>query len=291
MISPARRPAPAGAARPPRLSAEEQRRVLHVRPGLGIALQVVQECGCPLWRVFVEFPTLVLIRAGGKLLRLDGREIVAREGEMVLLDGGCEIGVLNSLPASGPFVGQSLSIDSALCAELEQPAERLTPVGGARVLAQPPAFLREAFARAHASCNEASAVPARLLRHQLGEVLLALAECGLRFDLSKLSRVSTRVRRLVGSDAARRWRAGEVARQLGMSEATLRRRLERERTNFRRLLQEVRMGRALVLLQSSELPVVQVALEVGYDSVSQFAACFRRHFRQSPSELRAGGPD
>lgn len=268
-----------------------QRRALHVRPGLGIALQVVQDCGCPLWRVFVEFPTLVLIRAGSKKLQLDGRDIHAREGEIVLLDGGCEIGVLNALPVSGPFVGQSLSIDSALCAELEHPAERLTPVGGARVLARPPGFLREAFARAHAACDAAAAVPGRLLRHQLGEVLLALAECGWRFDLSKLSRLSTRVRRLVGSEAARRWRAGDVARQLGMSEATLRRRLEREHTTFRHLLREVRMGRALVLVQSSELPVVQVALEVGYDSVSQFSACFRRHFGRSPSELRAGAAD
>lgn len=260
--------------------------MLHVRPGFGIALQVVQECDCPLWRVFVEFPTLVLVRAGGKQLLLDDREVFAREGEMVLLDGGCEIGVLNSLPASGPFVGQSLSIDATLCAELEQPAERLTPVGGARVLARPPRFLLEAFARAHASCDEAAAVPARLLRHQLGEVLLALAECGLRFDLGGAQKISTRVRRLVGTDATRRWRAGVVARQLGMSEATLRRRLEREGTTFRRVLQDVRMGRALVLLESTELPVVQIAYEVGYDSVSQFSARFRRHFGQSPRQLR-----
>ncbi|MBI2511921.1 MAG: helix-turn-helix transcriptional regulator [Opitutae bacterium] len=266
------------------------KRSLHVRPGLGLALHVVQEGGRPLWRVAVEFPSLILVRAGVKHLKLDGEEIVAREGEMIALSGGCEVEVVNTPPATGPYLAESLSIDPALCLESEPPGVRLTPIAGARRIARPPAFLRAAFVRALAACDETAGPPPALARHQLQEVVLALAELGLRFDPSRLNRISTRVRRLVGSDAPRRWRVDAVARQLGMSEATLRRRLEREDTSFRRVLQEVRMGRALVLLQSSELPVVQVALEVGYDSVSQFSARFRRHFGQSPRQLRGPAP-
>ena len=262
------------------------KRSLHVRPGLGLALHVVQEGGRPLWRVFVDFPTLLLVCAGTKRLRLDGAEIVAREGEMIALSGGSEIEVTNTPPAAGPYLAQSVSIDPALCAECEQPGARLTPIAGARRIERPPGFLQAAFQRALRACDESAGVPPSLARHQLQEVVLSLAEHGLRFDPGRFNRIATRVRRLVGSDATRRWRAGAVARQLGMSEATLRRRLEREDTSFRRVLQEVRMGRALVLLQSSELSVVQVALEVGYDSVSQFTARFRRHFGQSPRELR-----
>jgi AraC-like DNA-binding protein len=269
-----------------RAQRDAMKRALHVRPGLGIALHVVQEGGRPLWRVFVEFPSLLLVCAGTKRLRLDGEEIIAREGEMIALAGGAEVEVTNTPPATGPYLAQSLSIDPALCLECERPGRRLTPIVGARRLVRPPEFLRAAFARALVACDESAGPPLSIARHQLQEVVLGLAEHGLGFDLSRLNRISTRVRRLVGSDATRRWRAGVVARQLGMSEATLRRRLEREDTSFRRLLQEVRMGRALVLLQSSELSVVQVALEVGYDSVSQFSARFRRHFGQSPRQLR-----
>lgn len=262
------------------------KRSLHVRRGLGIALHVVQEGGRPLWRVFVDFPSLLLVCAGTKRLRLDGVEIEARAGEMIALSGGSEIEVTNTPPASGPYLAQSLSIDPALCAECEQPRLRLTPIVGARRIERPPEFLRAAFLRALRACDEAAGVPESVARHQLQEVLVGLAEHGLRFDLNGFNRIATRVRRLVGADATQRWRAGAVARQLGMSEATLRRRLEREHTSFRRVLQEVRMGRALVLLQSSELSVLQVALEVGYDSVSQFSARFRRHFGQSPRQLR-----
>lgn len=265
------------------------KRSLHVRRGLGIALHVVQEGGRPLWRVFVDFPTVLRVCAGMKRLRLDGTEIVARAGEMIALTGGCEIEVTNTPPDGGPYLAQSVSIDPALCAECKQPTARLTPITGARRLERPPEFLRAAFERALRACDESAGVPASLARHQLQEVLLALAETGLRFDPGRFRRMETRVRRLVGSDATRRWRVSEVARQLGMSEATLRRRLESEGTSFRRVLQDMRMGRALVLLQSSELSVVQVALEVGYDSVSQFTARFRRHFGQSPRQLRGGG--
>lgn len=264
------------------------KRSLHVRRGLGLALHVVQEGGRPLWRVFVDFPSLLLVCAGTKRLRLDGMEIEAREGEMIALSGGSEIEVTNTPPATGPYLAQSLSIDPELCAACEQPELRLTPITGARRIERPPEFLRAAFVRALRACDESAGVPPSLARHQLQEVLLGLAEHGLRFDPSRFNRIATRVRRLVGSDATRRWRAGGVARQLGMSEATLRRRLEREGTSFRRVLQDVRMGQALVLLQSSELSVVQVALEVGYDSVSQFSARFRQHFGQSPRQLRGG---
>lgn len=262
------------------------KRALRVRPGLGMALQVVQEGGRPLWRVFVEFPTLLVVRAGVKHLRCGEREWVVRAGEMIALAGGFSVDVTNTPPPSGPFLGQSISIDPALCAECALLGPRLTPVGDARLIARPPDFLTAAFARALSACDQTVGPPLMVARHQMKEVLLALAECGLRFDLAGANKVSTRVRRLVGAEVTRRWRAGAVARQLGMSEATLRRRLEREATTFRRVLQEVRMGRALVLLQSSELPVVQIAYEVGYDSVSQFSARFRRHFGQSPRQLR-----
>lgn len=267
-------------------TADPMKRALRIRPGLGMALHVVQEGGRPLWRVFVEFPTLLVVRAGVKHLRCGERELVVRAGEMIALAGGFSVDVTNTPPPDGPFLGQSLSIDPALCAEGALLGPGLSPIADVRLIARPPGFLSAAFARALTACDQTVGPPLMVARHQVKEVLLALAECGLRFDRAAANKVATRVRQLVGSEVTRRWRAGAVARQLGMSEATLRRRLESEATTFRRVLQDVRMGRALVLLQSSELSVVQVAYEVGYDSVSQFSALFRRHFGQSPRQLR-----
>jgi AraC-like DNA-binding protein len=47
------------------------------------------------------------------------------------------------------------------------------------------------------------------------------------------------------------------------------------------------MTSALLLLQSTGLPVGQIALDVGYESASRFAIRFRERFGCAPSAIRA----
>ena len=91
---------------------------------------------------------------------------------------------------------------------------------------------------------------------------------------------------MVARDTATNWQIADVAQRLGMSEATLRRRLAHEGTSFRKLLNSVKMMRALTLLQTSPLGVAQVAYAVGYESPARFAARFRAHFGCTPSDVR-----
>jgi len=67
-----------------------------------------------------------------------------------------------------------------------------------------------------------------------------------------------------------------VARELGLSERTLRRRLADEGTTFRRLLDEVRESLAVELLATGRLSVEEVALRLGYAEGSPFIVAFRR---------------
>jgi AraC family transcriptional regulator of adaptative response / methylphosphotriester-DNA alkyltransferase methyltransferase len=82
----------------------------------------------------------------------------------------------------------------------------------------------------------------------------------------------------------------QVARRL----ATSRRQLQRSfaeigNTSFRSYVAEVRMQRALELLQDGSMPVRDVASSVGYRQPAQFAKAFRRHRGVSPSDYRAAG--
>ncbi len=65
---------------------------------------------------------------------------------------------------------------------------------------------------------------------------------------------------------------------IGVSEATLRRKLATAGTSLTDIIADVRMTRAASLLQATELPINRVALEVGYESASKFAARFRERF-------------
>lgn len=74
----------------------------------------------------------------------------------------------------------------------------------------------------------------------------------------------------------------QVAVDLHLDVRTLRRRLAAEGTSFRRLLDEVRHGRALELL-AHNVPVAEVARELGYSETSTFTRTFTRWEGVPPS--------
>jgi len=80
---------------------------------------------------------------------------------------------------------------------------------------------------------------------------------------------------------------GDVARQIATSERQLQRVFaELADSAFRDELAAVRMQHAARLLQTSDLPVSEIARRVGYRQSAQFAKAFRRHHGSSPSAFR-----
>ncbi len=89
--------------------------------------------------------------------------------------------------------------------------------------------------------------------------------------------VSTRVRGYIAQHLERgAQEICEVARQLGMSERTLRRRLREAGTGYRELLDDVRRERALLLADQAQHGATEIALRVGFEDSAAFARAFRR---------------
>lgn len=80
--------------------------------------------------------------------------------------------------------------------------------------------------------------------------------------------------------------AGEIAAQLSISTRTLTRRLGAEDTNLNRLVEEIRLEQAQLLLTDSDLPIAAIAKKVGFSSVSTFSRAFKRMVGYPPSTLR-----
>jgi len=78
-----------------------------------------------------------------------------------------------------------------------------------------------------------------------------------------------------------------IAKQFGLSERTLRRRLQDEGTAYRTLVDEVRLELARTYLTSTQLPVIEVAALLGYDDAANFRRAFKRMQGQAPAEFRA----
>jgi len=77
-----------------------------------------------------------------------------------------------------------------------------------------------------------------------------------------------------------------MANLLGMSRATLFRRLEEEQASFSDLLQAIRIKHAKGLLERKDLSISQVGDRLGFSSVSTFSRSFKTFAGMSPVEYR-----
>lgn len=79
----------------------------------------------------------------------------------------------------------------------------------------------------------------------------------------------------------------DLARELGLSSRTLRRRLRGLGTTYANILAEVRFAFAKRCLADVTLTISEVADRVGYTEVSNFRCAFKRWANRSPREFRA----
>ena len=78
----------------------------------------------------------------------------------------------------------------------------------------------------------------------------------------------------------------DIARQLGLHERTLQRRLSEQDLVFEDIVDQLRRERAGEYLQSSAIPLTQVATFLGYSTQAAFTRACRRWFGDSPQRLR-----
>jgi AraC-like DNA-binding protein len=77
-----------------------------------------------------------------------------------------------------------------------------------------------------------------------------------------------------------------VAGRLGMSERTLRRKLEQEGTSFRELTDEVRAHAAIKYVRDTDLTIEDIAFALGFSDAAAFRHAFRRWTKSAPHEYR-----
>ncbi|WP_437669763.1 helix-turn-helix transcriptional regulator [Sorangium sp. So ce131] len=250
-------------------------------------------------------PIIALLLDGSKRILLDGphgnTQLVAREGQILLMPPGVPLEVVNE-PDPERGVYRTFAIE--LLCEVDERLQRRYPtlcvqrgLGGFE--ADRPHLLRSALPSIQALIHLVNTLllpgaHALLITHRLEDLVLTLL-LQHREQLEEARTASSTlaldptlaVRTLVRRDPARPWTVEDVARALGVSNATLRRRLGARGLSFRALLWKERLDLARTLLRSGRHGVLEVATACGYDSASRFAEQFRRSEGVSPSEYRA----
>ena len=82
-----------------------------------------------------------------------------------------------------------------------------------------------------------------------------------------------------------------MARELGLSDRTLQRRIDDDGTTFRKLLLEARQELAREYLNRPDIDVAEVAYLLGYEDSNSFYRAFRTWEGTTPSQLRQSSND
>jgi len=93
-------------------------------------------------------------------------------------------------------------------------------------------------------------------------------------------------RRLAALLAAGEANADAACRALQLSRRTLQRRLKAEKTSFQKVLREVRAELAVKYLGDKRLKALEVAMLLGYSSISSFTTAFKSWYNMPPIEYR-----
>ena len=80
--------------------------------------------------------------------------------------------------------------------------------------------------------------------------------------------------------------ADEACRALRLSRRTLQRRLKAEKTSFQKILNEVRAELAVKYLEDARLKSLEIAMLLGYSSLSSFTTAFKSWYNMPPAAYR-----
>lgn len=134
--------------------------------------------------------------------------------------------------------------------------------------------------------SAAMRAPMRHAHPQLARAFASRAE-RLLAELQRGDGVSGRVRDLVAQRGVATVTMKSAARRLGMSVATLRRRLEAEGTSFSEIVDGVRRSFAVRHLQEGSTTISEVAFLTGFSNVGSFHRAFKRWTGLAPATYRS----
>ncbi len=235
--------------------------------------------------VWIEFPAIIYVRQGCKYIETSDSKISVSENQAVIFTPGQILGIRNRPDASSDYLADVFTFDAELIKKCYSSIDLHTPANSNLSAISVNTAMQDAFSKAKQDLIQQE-IPNNIIQHRATELLLWLNEAGVHFNIANEPTLNDRVRKLLLSDLARNWRASEVAQHMGMSEPSLRRHLSETSTTFKDILTEARLGRALDLLQTTSLPVTEIAYEIGYGSPSSFTERFKSRFEIPPTAIR-----
>lgn len=236
------------------------------------------------------YPTLIMVISGKKSIYIDHKEVQCLPGEFLAIPAPSTLDVIN-IPDThhGYFLAFYLYFESSLVEQFHRLYKFDESIRTDKISIHCKANdLLYSSILHFLEISQQIKLEDDLLNHRLMDILLCLIKCrnSSHMLLSMSHKWSERIYSMLLSNPSRPWLVKDVCSNLCVSESTLRRYLRKESTDFRTIIDDVRMGLAISEVQFTCLPISTIALNCGYSSFSGFTSRFQQRFGTTPSQLR-----
>lgn len=236
--------------------------------------------------LYIHNTLFVLVQSGTKhILQGPSEGFDVNAEELLIFPSGSFITIENRIISGGDYGALCISYPDHLVDKVFGESTRNPEKRNAVLIQDCPEALITSM-RSLLGESKSSTYPDSILEHRSLEPLLWVKNLGFHLTTPFDKRVDSVIRYLVKDDLCHKWRIGDVADDLGYSEATLRRRLSRLKTTFSDIVTNVRLENGLTLLQTSDLSISSVALQSGFSTPSHFSDAFRKRFDIQPRHIR-----
>ncbi len=227
---------------------------------------------------------LFYIQQGTKHFQVSGQKLMrAKEGDLIIFPPSSVVTIENRPVRNADYraLGLSFSHDLTDAVFADMPWAKI----GIQIV-RPEASEFMGIVELARDTIENTALPPVIRRHRSQEPLIWLREQGVQLPVRHEDHPMNQVRRLVETDLSHPWRIDEVAHHFCMSEATLRRWLSKSGNGFAKILLHARLEHGLGLLQMTDAPISQIALDCGFKTPSHFSSVFSKRFGINPKAIR-----
>ena len=212
-------------------------------------------------------------------------KLVGHKGDLMIFPAGSMVTMDNHPKLKLDYRATGVSFDKSLVQQVYFERKTLArPDGIQHIPAFPenPSHILELITE---TLNNTD-LPEMIAKHRILEPLIWLKSKGIALFHANDEALLSRVRAVIESDIGHSWKAKDVADQLAMSEATMRRNLSRSGDRFSKVLKNTRLEHGLAKLQSTTIPITEIALICGFKTPSHFSDSFKDRFGIKPSEIR-----
>lgn len=247
--------------------------------------QITQATTATFADLYLRQTFLFFVESGSKKVVGPTQDLIGHEGDLLVFPAGSIVTMENRTVLDRTYRALGVAYPDSSIARIFDDCPAAKAADHVQVLKADPFRPLDLVPIIHETRDHPS-LPMVLREHRLLEPLIWLRENGVHLAPGQTETPMGRVRRLIEQDLSHPWRASDVARQMAMSEATLRRWLGTTGQGFSKILMNTRLEHGLSLLQTTDRPISTIAFDCGFKTPSHFSDAFRKRFAIAPKQIR-----